>query len=78
MVSNSLKFTKKGVIIITVTIHEFYVGIIVQDSGSGIKKEHLKLIGDEFETFNNEFNENDQGTGIGLALSKRLINQLGP
>ena len=78
MVSNSLKFTKKGVIIITVTIYEFYVGIIVQDSGSGIKKEHLKLIGDEFETFNNEFNENDQGTGIGLALSKRLINQLGP
>jgi signal transduction histidine kinase len=78
MVSNSLKFTKKGVIIITVTIYKFYVGIIVQDSGSGIKKENLKLIGDEFETFNNEFNENDQGTGIGLALSKRLISQLGP
>ena len=56
MMSNSLKFTENGTINITVVKYDTCIGIVIQDQGSGIKKENLEKIGKEFESFNNEEN----------------------
>jgi signal transduction histidine kinase len=56
MLSNSVKFTTEGAIMITVLTYDTYLGIVIQDQGSGIKMENLEKIGQEFETYNNDEN----------------------
>ena len=47
--------------------------ISIQDSGIGIKKEHLSTIFDIFQQVDSTFTRKYQGTGLGLALSKELV-----
>ena len=59
LISNANKFSKNG--LISVKIDEFngYVRIMVRDNGSGMKKEVLDKIGEDYMTFNNKSNENE-------------------
>jgi signal transduction histidine kinase len=43
----------------------------IRDNGPGIRKEHVKYIFDPFVTFK------ARGSGIGLALTKKMVLQLG-
>lgn len=47
--------------------------ISVKDSGIGIKKEHLSHIFDVFHQVDSTFTRRYQGTGLGLALTKQLV-----
>ncbi len=72
LLSNAFKFTSKhGVIDLRLVLHENTSEIIVQDTGKGIAREKLDRI---FERFYSEDSETYAGTGIGLSLSKRLID----
>lgn len=53
----------------------FRVG--VKDSGIGIKPEHLAHIFDIFQQVDSTFTRRYQGTGLGLALSKELVEMHG-
>lgn len=46
-----------------------YLCVIVQDNGSGIKKEHLDQV------FNPFFTTKDKGTGLGLSIAFKIIEQ---
>jgi signal transduction histidine kinase len=46
------------------------VQVLVADSGHGMKREHLKRIFEPFFT-----TKQDRGTGLGLALSKKIIER---
>jgi two-component system, NtrC family, sensor histidine kinase KinB len=48
-----------------------FVQFSVRDNGRGIEAERLKTIFDRFATFS------EKGTGLGLALVRRLVESLG-
>lgn len=72
LLSNAFKYTpKQGAIEIKVTDAETTISIQVIDSGKGIPEESLPLIFDRF--YQAESNVSSPGSGIGLALSKGII-----
>ena len=50
-----------------------WIEISVTDSGIGIKPENLKRVFDHFEQVENSANRRYQGTGLGLSLTKKLV-----
>lgn len=77
LVSNALKFTKNGKIIITANLlkvesKSHYIEFEVEDNGIGIAEADQDKIFEKFVQVGR--NENDyQGTGLGLAIVKRLL-----
>ncbi|WP_321418230.1 ATP-binding protein [uncultured Desulfobacter sp.] len=79
LLSNAVKFTPEGghIHISAKLVSENKlndaVEIGVKDSGIGLKKEDLKRIFDHFEQVENSASRKFQGTGLGLALTKQLV-----
>ncbi len=78
LLSNAVKFTPDGgkIGIVTRELDDWY-RISVWDTGIGIKKEDMKKLFKEFSQVENPFTKKYKGTGLGLALSKRLIEMHG-
>ena len=76
LVSNAIKYTNEmGNVSISIkNIDSLYVEIVVQDTGTGIPPVYLPNIFDRFFQVDNTSTRNFEGTGIGLALVKELIN----
>jgi len=47
--------------------------ISITDTGIGLSKKNLELVFDEFEQVDSSLSREHQGTGLGLALSRRMI-----
>ena len=78
LLSNALKFTPAGgEVTITAEADLDGVTVIVADSGAGIEKPRLKTLGLPFELGGDYFSKSRQGSGIGLALSKSLMDLQG-
>ena len=50
-----------------------YIEIAVHDTGIGIKAQDLDRIFEPFEQIEKTVNPQDQGTGLGLSLTRRLV-----
>lgn len=86
---NAAKFTEKGFIILQVdfwenqelhdNLQKDFVGIKISviDSGLGIKEEDLNRLFNAFQQVNSEATRNKEGTGLGLTISKQLVEQMG-
>ncbi|KNF09198.1 sensor signal transduction histidine kinase [Gottschalkia purinilytica] len=76
LISNALKFTpKNGNIWVDILGEDDdYVSISVKDNGMGIPKDKQKVI---FERFKQADKKDYQGSGIGLSLTKSLIEMHG-
>ncbi|HXM03663.1 MAG TPA: ATP-binding protein [Chthoniobacterales bacterium] len=72
--SNAVKFTDEGgsVEVVTEKIDENRFRLVVADTGIGIKPEDLKRLFKEFEQIN-PGQRRGQGTGLGLALTRRIV-----
>lgn len=77
VVGNALKYTKEGYIILRAKGLEkengYYLHIEVEDSGIGIKPEHIHKIFDVFERVDTKVNQGVEGTGLGLPIVKHLV-----
>ncbi|WP_455498779.1 hybrid sensor histidine kinase/response regulator transcription factor [Coprobacter sp.] len=76
LISNAFKFTsEQGCIIIEVKETDERVFISVKDNGIGISEEHIdKIFGRFYQVDNNvQVSNTTPGTGIGLALSKLIV-----
>lgn len=70
--TNALKFTEHGVVELSATATPYEVRLQVRDSGVGIASADLPLIFEEFVQGADE-NQRRRGHGLGLAISKRLV-----
>ncbi len=81
LVSNAIKYTEKGHVKIHVKCinkqHNSLLIISVEDTGKGIKKENINRLFDKFDRLDVEKNTTIEGVGLGLAITKRLVNLLG-
>ncbi len=72
LLSNAIKFTpEQGIIEVRLLLNDEVAKMSVSDTGKGIAPEKVTRI---FERFYSENTEANKGTGIGLSLSKRLID----
>ena len=81
-ISNAVKFTKEGKIIIKCKIkkkeNETFIKITVKDSGIGIKSDDQKYLFEDFKMLKNEDNDisNSLGSGLGLSICKLLAEKM--
>ena len=77
LVSNAIKYNKIGGIItlnIAVDIDNSIVNLSVTDTGIGINKKYISQL---FEPFSKESTENTESVGLGLTLTRELVQLLG-
>lgn len=72
LLTNAIKFTQVGTVSLTVTQDEFGINFIVADTGIGIDPQHFKLLFEPFKQLDSQLNRQYEGTGLGLALTRRL------
>ena len=78
LVSNGLKFTKRGAVTITVGYDSeaSRLRFVVTDTGMGIAREALGNLFVEFNQLEASMARRFGGTGLGLAICKRLVSLL--
>ncbi len=78
LLSNATKFTPDGgSITLSAELADAELLVRVQDTGIGLKPEDLHRVFDEFEQIDSSYAKRQQGTGLGLALTKRLVEMHG-
>jgi signal transduction histidine kinase len=77
LLSNAYKFTPHGEVRLAVEVRRGRVAYAVQDTGIGIPAEAQHAIFDEFRQADGSMTRRYGGTGLGLALSRRLAQLLG-
>ena len=78
LLTNAHKFTpNSGSITVTVSTRGETVTLAVQDTGIGIAPENAALIFEPFRRVETGYARSQSGTGLGLALSRRLVELMG-
>lgn len=82
LISNAVKFTRKGAVHVTVSGHKkendiWGVKFKITDTGSGIEEKHLSRVFEAFYQCSHTLNMPQQGTGLGTAIAKELVELMG-
>lgn len=77
LLTNAIKYTNNGSISIDISSTNdnniANLTIKVNDTGIGIRKENLEKLFTKFERLDTEINSNIEGTGLGLVITKKLV-----
>ncbi|MFO8017764.1 MAG: PAS domain S-box protein [Promethearchaeia archaeon] len=73
LLTNAIKFTEQGYVKIKAIQHSDHWEFRIKDTGVGIKKENYDVVFREFGRVEDEIIKEISGSGIGLALTKRLV-----
>ena len=79
LVGNAVKFTEAGHVMVRVVGVEaggdgWQLHVTVEDTGIGIKAGHLEHVFGEFNQVEDQSNRSFDGAGLGLAITRRLID----
>ena len=82
LLSNALKFTRDGRVTLEATVaheqrDEVTIQFSVQDTGVGIPADQLDTIFDKFTQADSSTKRNYGGTGLGLTITRRLLELMG-
>ncbi len=82
LVSNAIKFTREGTIVARAMLEDenddgVQLRISVQDTGIGLSSQDVRALFQAFSQADNSLSRQPGGTGLGLVISKRLIEQMG-
>ncbi|MGN0327516.1 MAG: ATP-binding protein [Lachnospira sp.] len=82
LLSNAVKYTKEGTVIFSLKCQsteedKLYLIITVTDTGIGIRKEDVGKLFESFTRVDEKTNRNIEGTGLGLNLTKNLVEMMG-
>jgi len=80
LLSNSIKFTERGRITVSLNIKEIgaapFARLVVSDTGIGIRAEDAAKVFDRFQQIE-KLDTHHEGLGLGMPLSKMLIEAMG-
>ena len=81
LVNNSVKFTEKGEVFVSVSAKKFdnkyELLFSVRDTGVGIPSDKMDRLFKSFSQVDNSTTRTHGGTGLGLAISQRLAQMMG-
>jgi len=77
LLSNALKYTSAGKVLLGCRRHRGLLSIEVWDTGVGIPDEELQAVFEEYHQLDNAARERSRGLGLGLSIVQRLGNLLG-
>ena len=82
LVSNAIKFTREGTIVARAMMEDqtedsVQLRISVQDTGIGLSSQDVRALFQAFSQADNSLSRQPGGTGLGLVISKRLVEQMG-
>lgn len=77
LITNAVKYTPTGSVGVTLSVHDQVVKVEVHDTGVGVPPEEQKLIFSEFYQSSRTQSAQASGLGLGLAISKRLVEMHG-
>ena len=80
LLSNAVKFTQEGEVLLTVTKPKGSADTLqfsIQDSGIGIQPSQIKTLFQSFHQADSSTTRKFGGTGLGLTISKRLVEMMG-
>lgn len=75
LVGNAIKYSHKGYVRVFADLDEEQdrIKISIEDTGIGVPKEDLDLIFDAFNQVDSADSQQQEGTGLGLAVSRQLV-----
>ena len=85
LLSNAFKYTAEGSVTLSISqeaIHDTEDADVrlvfeVRDTGQGMTKEQIDKLFDEYAQFNLEANRTTEGTGLGMSITRNLLNLMG-
>jgi two-component system CheB/CheR fusion protein len=77
LLSNALKYTKRGKVLLGCRRSAGKLSIEVWDTGIGIAKPELEAVFEEYHQIDNPAHEPSRGIGLGLSIVQRLAKILG-
>jgi CheY-like chemotaxis protein/anti-sigma regulatory factor (Ser/Thr protein kinase) len=80
ILSNGIKYTESGFVKLSVDHWakntDVTLRFVIEDSGQGMKPEDMNKLFSEFARFNASANQTTEGTGLGLMITKRLVDMM--
>lgn len=80
LLGNAIKFTEVGGVLVVVSLDRNENGSVlsftVEDTGPGLQKDALQRIFEEFEQADTSSTRKHGGAGLGLAISRRLVEAM--
>src|SRR5690606_8034391 len=77
LIDNAIKYTPSGDVSVDVTGDTEHVTISISDTGIGIPPEDVSHLFQKFYRVDNTDTREIGGTGLGLYLSRRLVEEMG-
>ncbi len=82
LIGNAIKFTEKGEVFVSVSAEKleqnrYNLSFAVKDTGIGIPKEKMDRLFIPFSQIDSSTSRNYGGTGLGLVISKKLVEKMG-
>ena len=82
LVSNAIKFTSQGHVVLRAMVEDEFddcvqLRISIQDTGIGLSPQDMDSLFRAFSQADNSSSRQSTGTGLGLVICKRLIEQMG-
>ncbi len=82
LLSNAIKFTEKGSVKVRISNlkkidDRVLICITVKDTGVGISDDKLDFIFEKFSQMDSTYNRKHQGIGLGLAITRELVEKMG-
>ena len=77
LLSNALKYTRKGKVLLGCRRHRGILSIEVWDTGIGIPEAEIQTIFEEYHQLDNPARQRSKGLGLGLSIVQRLADLLG-
>ncbi len=84
ILTNAVKYTEKGSVTLSMSYDkageegtDIILHVSIKDTGIGIKPEDMKKLFSEFERIEEDRNRNIEGTGLGMAITKSLLEMMG-
>ncbi len=77
LISNAIKFTEMGGIVVEINVDGGAVVARLIDTGVGINEEYMPRLFEAFDQESVGLSRDFEGVGVGLAVTKRLLRQMG-